>query len=1167
MGGRGGALASLVVAALFATLTMHAGEVARGDLAIVGLGLEVAREPVVTAVDVPSYLQTIFGGKTGDEAPPAPGLSVLGELTGPGIDAPITLSTTPGQKFAIPALHEKGDYTLSNIRLAGESGEFLQQAIPSAATIQVTEVLQTKMKVRQLTAAELRERGIVIDERNYEVFGRLKLVRNKDAGIGYDEYDLLGRPQVTRAHRYLAGTGLESTPVLLDVHSQRHTWSIHDGERTSWRMPAVGARVPVDLPGADWLDTIVEMRDAGSNLVSQTKNGGALLMTGDARSAGRLSVRRRHSATGETIASLYGFADGKVLPDSIELPPFPFDATVAPSGLPLWSETSTEGLRVAGRANVYDQAQRLASMRDLATRRVSAWGYDDRGRLTDTSLDASSIDGPTLTETLIDAHFRAARHATPFLTPAQHALLGSEAAKVEPLTWTATRTSAHAIDARTLSLDGVDLATRDYTFAGGRRTSDGLWTYVFDELGRVVSAESGDRRIELTWDPNNRLVGRAAYELAAGGGWEPESREHVIERDGLPAATTFVWDPIVDRLVAIYAEGASIAPLAPLNAGLLRQYVHGDNGYDDPTRVLVAQANGDPATYFPVADEAGTGSLSAVLNDAGNLIERVLYTDSYGDAPRYLHGAVADKIALKLTKNGAGNLESVKVRVHLSERVDESTLATGARLASVKADHSLAQLSSVVPELEDDFTIRWSLSSSEWNLLAGATDGTSLEVSLTSALRAEGWGATPVMPLPSWARQIYSGADATSGQPVIYRESLVSISSFASTIGSNSSASRNLYQLDSLYLAASEESKSRLLFDFKAAPFVEPATGLVYLRDRWYDASTGTFLTPDRYGARDSSNLYAGFALDPVNNSDPTGEYVESLWDAASLGLGLYQISQWDENTSIWAKALDVVGVGVDAAALALPLVPGGIGAALKAYRAGDALHDAHALGRSIDRTLDTAQGIDQSLNTIQASINIADDVRNGNVGWGTGLNALQAVIGWRSMSTRGIGGYRLDFSGGHATASMNGLGGVRITRVSRDVAGVATGGENLPEIARRWFRGSAGNAALVPRQIADRLRGREFESFDDFRRAFWMAVGEDDTLVQGFSRSNIRRMKQGFAPRVTPTQRLGGQRSYILHHRQPLQRGGGLYDLGNLLVVTPRYHLDVLSPRHHYFE
>jgi RHS repeat-associated protein len=61
---------------------------------------------------------------------------------------------------------------------------------------------------------------------------------------------------------------------------------------------------------------------------------------------------------------------------------------------------------------------------------------------------------------------------------------------------------------------------------------------------------------------------------------------------------------------------------------------------------------------------------------------------------------------------------------------------------------------------------------------------------------------------------------------------------------------------------------------FHAYPFVEPANGKVYARARWYDPQTGTFMSPDPMGYADSSNLYAGFAGDPLNNRDPRGERI-----------------------------------------------------------------------------------------------------------------------------------------------------------------------------------------------------------------------------------------------------------------------------------------------------
>ncbi|MEO8383281.1 MAG: RHS repeat-associated core domain-containing protein, partial [Acidobacteriota bacterium] len=69
----------------------------------------------------------------------------------------------------------------------------------------------------------------------------------------------------------------------------------------------------------------------------------------------------------------------------------------------------------------------------------------------------------------------------------------------------------------------------------------------------------------------------------------------------------------------------------------------------------------------------------------------------------------------------------------------------------------------------------------------------------------------------------------------------------------------------------------RRAMGFQALPFSEPATGLVFARERWYDPGTGSFLSPDPMGYRDSPNLYAFAGGDPVNGRDPTGE--GKIWD------------------------------------------------------------------------------------------------------------------------------------------------------------------------------------------------------------------------------------------------------------------------------------------------
>ncbi|CAG7640649.1 RHS repeat-associated core domain-containing protein [Actinacidiphila bryophytorum] len=135
---------------------------------------------------------------------------------------------------------------------------------------------------------------------------------------------------------------------------------------------------------------------------------------------------------------------------------------------------------------------------------------------------------------------------------------------------------------------------------------------------------------------------------------------------------------------------------------------------------------------------------------------------------------------------------------------------------------------------------------------------------------------------------------------------------------------------------------------------------------------------------------------------------------------------------------------------------------------------------------------------------------------------------------------------------------------VLRNSPGAVTGGSRLADVSGQWLKGSAGNAGRIPGQIARALQGREFKSFDDFREAFWEEVSKDPTLAPQFSPSNQTLMSQGKAPFVTDEQAVGGNKRYVLHHVTPIQHGGGVYDLDNLVVVTPQYHARILDPGYH---
>ena len=156
--------------------------------------------------------------------------------------------------------------------------------------------------------------------------------------------------------------------------------------------------------------------------------------------------------------------------------------------------------------------------------------------------------------------------------------------------------------------------------------------------------------------------------------------------------------------------------------------------------------------------------------------------------------------------------------------------------------------------------------------------------------------------------------------------------------------------------------------------FFDEETGFYYFGARYYDDTIGRFLNADPYlGEPDtplSSHRYA-YALDnPTRYTDPTGYFFtpETAWDAVSLGVGVVALHQdlKDKNYS-WA-ALDAFGVILDTIAVLTPIVPGGAGEALKAYRAWEGFR---AL-RAIHTTLSVAQG---------AYISI-EEYRKGNQGW-----------------------------------------------------------------------------------------------------------------------------------------------------------------------------------------
>ncbi|MBC8952496.1 HNH endonuclease signature motif containing protein [Xenorhabdus sp. PB62.4] len=110
-------------------------------------------------------------------------------------------------------------------------------------------------------------------------------------------------------------------------------------------------------------------------------------------------------------------------------------------------------------------------------------------------------------------------------------------------------------------------------------------------------------------------------------------------------------------------------------------------------------------------------------------------------------------------------------------------------------------------------------------------------------------------------------------------------------------------------------------------------------------------------------------------------------------------------------------------------------------------------------------------------------------------------------------------------------------------------------------MRQNRSNSSPIPKEVANKLRGKKFSSFNKFRQAIWTEVGKVPKLMSQIkSKNNKKVISNGRSPFARKKDQVGGRKRLELHHVEEIQHGGEVYNVDNLRVVTPKNHIKIHS-------
>jgi YD repeat-containing protein len=485
--------------------------------------------------------------------------------------------------------------------------------------------------------------GVVLDHIEYEN-GRVVRWKTPDASIEFSDFDVDNHPQQITQHRLGAGN------TEIDTYTITHSWNAA-GELTHTGMPSYQGM----SAGGPWATSLDYKYDANGNVRTILRNN-AQLFDASFRGVGRPITRDLTQPNGRLLKRAYDYDDQTGSVGRL-------------SGM----RVTVASMLLAGSSITFEGLQRKSEqLLGLAGgQRYNTIAHDDRGRVSGMVLATANqnaipqlgMPGASIVK-LNDADFRSELDRTVAQKNDPPSTITTPTSRGHKVATITKRATSETLLYR--GADGLDVSVR---------TDDAKYHYEFDEKEHLRSiteqlmangTQSRLIRVRYAFDGFGRIVGRRVEMAPISNGQAPTDNAwslatpDIVSTQPLPAATTFVWDPVTDNLLAIFPEGASVTHTQPL-----RQFIHGGAGMDDPIEVVTADAR-----LFPIFDEPGAGNLQAVIGENGQLLARGLTADVYAEEQVAITAPAVDEVKLEAKKDTSGNLTQVTVTMHVTEPLD-----------------------------------------------------------------------------------------------------------------------------------------------------------------------------------------------------------------------------------------------------------------------------------------------------------------------------------------------------------------------------------------------------------------------------------------------------------------------------------------------------------------